>query len=319
MKRVEDFNDFLTNHVNINQSRLDKLNGHVAAVTTHLGRNLESFEKVERQGSYALRTIIKPKQNREYDADLLLFMTYQVGKEPSEFINEVYECLRQHETYKEMACRKTRCVMVDYAGQFHLDIVPCVEISGQRYICNNKDDDFEITDGNGYREWFNAKTRITNGNLKRVTRLLKYLRDHKGNFTAPSILLTTLIGMHVEDNEGDDNYKTVPDTLKTVSNRIDDFLQANPLMPVIRNPVLPEETFIRHWDENKYRNFRDKFEIYTAQVNDAFDEPDPVESVQKWQKLFGEDFGKSKSKISRTLAATTISATTVTPRKPYAR
>ena len=55
MKRVEDFNEFLSDHVNINQSRLDKLNDHVAAVTTHLSRHLESYEKVERQGSYAFQ------------------------------------------------------------------------------------------------------------------------------------------------------------------------------------------------------------------------------------------------------------------------
>ena len=229
MKRVEDFNEFLSDHVNINQSRLDKLNDHVAAVTTHLSRHLESYEKVERQGSYALRTIIKPKENREYDADVLLFMKYRPGKKPADYINEAYNYLMEHGTYKNMVHRRTRCVMVDYAGDFHLDIVPCVEINGQRHICNNKTNQFEITDGTGYRDWFNGKTRITNGNLKRVTRLLKYMRDHKGNFTAPSILLTTLIGMSVQDNEGDANFKTVPDTLKTVCNRINAFLQAPPL------------------------------------------------------------------------------------------
>ena len=134
--------------------------------------------------------------------------------------------------------------------------------------CNNKTNQFEITDGTGYRDWFNRKTQITNGNLKRATRLLKYMRDHKGNFTAPSILLTTLIGMNVQDNEGDANFKTVADTLKTVCNRINAFLQANPFKPEIRNPVLTQETFTRHWDQNKYRNFREKFEIYTNQVNE---------------------------------------------------
>ena len=321
MKRVEDFNEFLSDHVNINQSRLDKLNDHVAAVTTHLSRHLDAFEKVERQGSYALRTIIKPKEHREYDADVLLFMKYQRGKKPADYINDAYNCLRQHGTYKDMVHRKTRCVMVDYAGDFHLDIVPCVEINGQRYICNNKTDQFEMTDGTGYRDWFNEKTRITNGNLKRATRVLKYMRDHKGNFTAPSILLTTLIGMSVQDNEGDANFKTVPDTLKTVYNRINAFLQANPLKPEIRNPVLPQETFTRHWDQNKYRNFREKFEIYTGQVNDAFNETDPRRSLQKWQKLLGEDFGKSVSKSKSRGASSTaaMSPATVTPRKPYAR
>lgn len=318
MKRVEDFDSFLSDHVNINQSRLDKLNDHVAAVTKHLSRRLESFEGVERQGSYALRTIIKPEGDREYDADILLFMKYQRGKEPAEYINDVYNCLREHGTYRGMARRKTRCVMVDYAGDFHLDIVPCIEINGQRHICNNKTNEFEVTDGNGYRDWFNEKTRITNGNLKRVARLLKYMRDHKGNFTAPSILLTTLIGMSVEDNEGDANFKTVPDTLHTVCNRINDFLQDNPFMPEIRNPVLPQESFTRHWDQNKYRNFREKFEIYTGHVNDAFKETDPQKSVQKWQKLFGDDFGKSKNQNNRLSSGVAMSPATVTPRKPYA-
>ena len=319
MKRVEDFNDFLADHVNINESRLKDLNDHVAAVTTHLSRHLESFEKVERQGSYALRTIIKPKENREYDADILLFMEYQPGKNPADYINDAYNCLRQHGTYRDMVRRKTRCVMVDYAGDFHLDIVPCVEINGQRYICNNKTNHVEITDGTGYRDWFNDKTRVTNGNLKRVTRLLKYMRDHKGNFTAPSILLTTLIGNQVYDHEGDANFKTVPDTLETVCNRISSFLQANYFMPEIRNPVLPQETFTRHWDQDKYRNFREKFQTYTVQVNDAFNETDPQKSIQKWRKLFGEDFGKSKSKNSGASSAASMAATTVTPRKPWAR
>ena len=145
------------------------------------------------------------------------------------------------------------------------------------------------------------------------------MRDHKGNFTAPSILLTTLIGMSVQDNEGGVNFKTAPDTLKIVCNRINAFLQANPFMPEIHNPVLAQETFTRHWDQNKYRNFREKFEIYTGQVNDAFDETDTRKSVQKWQKLFGEDFGKSKSKSSGASGSAAMAATTVTPKKPYAR
>ena len=90
MKHIDDFNEFLASHVNINQSRLDDLNDHVAAVTTHLSRHLPSYIKVERQGSYALRTIIKPVGNREYDADILLFMQHQPGKAPSDYLDEVY-------------------------------------------------------------------------------------------------------------------------------------------------------------------------------------------------------------------------------------
>ena len=295
MKHVEDFNEFLSGTVNINQSRLDRLNERVDAVSTYLSRNLEGYEKVERQGSYALRTIIKPLEGREYDADILLFMKLERGKESTDYIAEVYKCLRESVTYEEMVHRKTRCAYLDYAGDFHLDIVPCIEVGGQRYVCNRETNEFEPTDGTGYRDWFNKKNSITNGNLKRVTRLLKYMRDHKGNFTAPSILLTTLIGNAVYDFEDDANFKNVADTLLTVCSRINAFLQANAQQPEIRNPVLPEETFTRHWDAAKYRNFREKFDVYTRNVVDAHSEADPQRSAQKWRKLFGDDFAKSSS------------------------
>ena len=159
-----------------------------------------------------------------------------------------YNCRCSNGTYKDIVHRHTRCVKLEYKGEIHLDIVPCItKPDGKQYICNNKTQEFEITDGTGYREWFNGKSRITDGNLKKVTRLLKFLRDHKGNFKAKSILLTTLIGRTVEDEDDADDFKNVPDGLKTVSNRINDFLQENPQRPEIFNPALPEEEFTRDW------------------------------------------------------------------------
>ena len=59
MRHVGFFDEFLKSEVNLNQTRLDRLSGHVKAISNFLGENLEDYEKIERQGSYALRTIIK--------------------------------------------------------------------------------------------------------------------------------------------------------------------------------------------------------------------------------------------------------------------
>ena len=242
-----------------------------------------------------------------------MFMEYDPVKEPKDYINAVYDCLRQNDNYVEKSHRKTRCVYIDYAGDFHLDIVPCVTDGEYRYICNRMENEFEITDGTGYRDWFNDKTRITNGNLKRVTRLLKYLRDHKGNFSIKSILLTTLIGESVFDNdEGSEDFRDIATTLKTVSNRINDFLKNNPAVPEVCNPVLPEESFTRHWDQDKYRHFRDMFNTYNRKVNEAFDATDHNTSVKKWRELFGDKFGELKD-------VPASAAAIVTPRRQYAR
>ena len=41
------------------------------------------------------------------------------------------------------------------------------------------------------------KDGLTGGNLRKVIRLLKYLRDYKTTFSVPSVILTTLVGERV--------------------------------------------------------------------------------------------------------------------------
>lgn len=322
MKHITFFGEFLSNEVNLNDTRLQTLNNRFDAVKRYLGDRLAAYENIERQGSYGLQTIIKPVENREYDADALLLMTREDGKEPRAYLNDVHQCLRGNQNYADKVHRRTRCLYIDYAGDFHLDLVPCTTRwncetqQEERVICNNEENSFEVTDGTGYRDWFNEKTKITDGNLKRVTRLLKFLRDHKGNFSVKSILLTTLIGSHVcASDEGSEDFKDVPTSLKTVSNRINDFLQANDLMPEICNPVLEDEIFTRHWDDEKYRHFRKMFSVYTAKINEAFNATEHNDSVRKWRKLFGDKFGKLKDENGNKGIPPVI----VTPRKPYAR
>lgn len=314
MKHNQYFDEFLDTEVNLNRTRIDRLNKSVSAVGDHLSQRLDSYIRIERQGSYALRTIIKPvRSNQEYDADILLLMQNGSDTMPHEYIDQVYRCLAESAVYDDKAHRKTRCVTLDYAGDFHLDVVPCIVINEKQFICNRKTDEFEITDGTGYRDWFNEKNKITHGNLKRVTRLLKYLRDSKGRFSVKSILLTTLIGNAVDG--GDDNLKSVPDALKTISNRINEFLRSHTSVPDIRNPVLSEEIFTRHWDQAKYDYFVRRFDAYTEIINEAFETLDHDDSVDKWRRVFGDQFGKKRGPKDSDRPA----IRTVTPVKPWGR
>ena len=329
MKHVAFFNKFLTDEVDLNKTRIERLGDRVEAVSKFLKKNLESYKKIERQGSYALRTVIRPvRDGQDYDADLLLYMEYDKSKKPHEYIDEVYECFKDSGTYKDLVHKRTRCVKLEYKGEIHLDIVPCItKPDGKQYICNNKTQEFEITDGTGFREWFNGKSSITNGNLRKATRLLKFLRDHKGNFKAKSILLTTLIGRTVKGKDDADDFKNVPDALKTVSNRINDFLQENPLRPEIFNPALPEEEFTRDWSQKNYENFREMFDIYNRRIDEAHAATEHNDSVDKWRKVFGDSFGEKKDergdrnngRLRRVGTMSSATSVVVTPRRQYAR
>ena len=185
----------------------------------------------------------------------------------------------------------TRCVTVDYAGDFHLDVAPRVTIHGKHYVCNRIENRFEETDGNGYRDWFNERDRITGGNLKRVVRLLKYLRDPKNSFAAKSILLTTLTGNAVRpSDEGTQSVSTVADMLVTVLFRMNDYLQSHPDMPEIKNPVLATENFSRHWNQRRYADFRKRVQSYAQTAKQAKAEPSAEKAIRLWQELFGDSF-----------------------------
>ena len=296
-KNSQQFQDFLKDEVNINQSRLDRLQTSVGAVDSHLKEHLSGYQKMERQGSYALETLNKPVDaNDEYDADIQVVMNRNPKWEPKDYIYEVHRALKQNHNYADKLRLKSRCVTIDYAGDFHLDVVPRVTSGGRHYVCNRMDNAFEATDGTGYRDWFNERNRITGGNLKRVVRILKYLRDHKNNYTAKSILLTTLAGNTIKpSDEGTEAVSTVADTLVTVQTRMDDYLQQNPYMPEIRNPVLPEETFNRHWDQSKYANFRNRVHAHALTARKAKAESVSEGAIKVWQELFGESFGRGSS------------------------
>ncbi|MDE2716246.1 MAG: hypothetical protein OXI33_04405, partial [Chloroflexota bacterium] len=259
--------------------------------------HLTGYQKMEPQGSYALRTLIKPvDDNDEYDADIQIVMNPNLEWEPKDYILAIHSTLKKKHNYADKLRLKTRCVTIDYAGDFHLDVVPRVTFRGRHYVCNRIDNTFEETDGTGYRDWFNDKNRITGGNLKRAVRILKYLRDHKNNYTAKSILLTTLAGDTIRlTDEGTEAVSTVADTLVTVLTRMDDYLQQNPYMPEIRNPVLLGETFNRHWDQGKYTNFRIRVHSHALTARNAKAESSNERSIKIWQELFGEGFGKNAS------------------------
>ena len=296
-KNNKDFQEFLRDEVNLNQGRIDKLTSGVRGVNGCLKDNLKGYQAMEGQGSYALGTLIKPvDDNDEYDADIQIVMNPNPRWSPKDYVNEVHRTLKQNKNYADKLRLKTRCVTVDYAGDFHLDVVPRVTIGGKHYICNRNDDRCEVTDGTGYREWFNEKNRITGGNLKRVVRLLKYLRDHKNSYTVKSIMLTTLAGNAIRpDDEGTEAVSTVSDTLVTVLTRMDEYLQRHPYMPTVQNPALPSEDFNRHWTQNQYANFRKRVHSQAQTVRRAKAEESSGKAIKIWQELFGENFGESSS------------------------
>jgi hypothetical protein len=303
MKLSEHFDSFLEDVVNLNQTRIDRLEAHVKAIQEFLQNSGYGAEiiRFSPQGSWAHKTVIKPLSGREFDADLVMFLDRDEEWLPKDYVNNLYSVFKGSDRYKDKVSRGTRCVALDYAGDFHLDVVPCI-VDGYYgltfQVCNRNEDEFELTAPEAYSAWLSEQNKWTgNDMLQHSIRLLKYLRDIKTRFSVKSILLTTLVGNCVnawDESFQDQFYPDLPTSLKTLVGRLDDYLQANLEMPVVTNPVLSSETFNRHWDQDKYENFRNCIHRYREWIDDAYEEPDRSESISKWRQVFGDDFAKSE-------------------------
>ncbi len=303
MKLHDLFKTFLEDHVNLNSTRLDLLEGSIGAVKNAVraldwGPKIISFSP---QGSWAHETIIKPQTGKPFDADLLLFIEAKDGWTPKDYINKLATELDNLPAYEGKVRRFSHCATIEYAGERKIDVAPCVVnrlYSGQYEVCNRGTDEFEASAAVDYTDWVKAKNNVAGGNdLKKVTRLLKYIRDIKGNFTCPSFLLTTLMGLQVyESDRGSSQFADLTTTLKTLVGRLDDWLQARPNVPAVPNPELPQEDQASSWEQTKYANFRDKINLYRGWIDDAYAETDRDESIGKWQRVFGEKFAAGEAR-----------------------
>ena len=213
--------------------------------------------------------------------------------EAKDYLEALGDTLARNDNYADKIRLRTRCVTLHYAGHFHLDVVPRITEEDTHFICNRETNCFEPTDGTGYRDWFSDKSRITNVNLKRVVRLLKYIRDRQDNYVAKSILLTTLAGNAIRPSDrGTESVRTVANTLTTVLTRMDSYLQRYPTMPRIENPALSSEDFNRHWDQDRYAYFRDRIHSQVEIAREALASPSIEDSIRIWRRLFGEAFGR---------------------------
>ena len=326
MQHIEYFKTFLKDVVNIDDTRLNKLKSRVDAVYKALKADPVVGPLISGrspQGSWAQRTIIKPKPKGEYDADFLLVMRERPDWEPKDYSNAVYNALSRHPTYsKQVHGRKCRCVWLKYAPEngvgCHLDIVPLVTLAtGRRVIVNRDNNTWEpaygSTNPQGLTDWVKRRDQLTGRQFRRVVRLMKYLRNERGSFDGvKSVILTTVLGLQVTEASAltPDKYANTPTALVNMVEDLDRWLQDHPCMPSLANPAGDGTNFDHRWTEVTYTNFRDRIHSIAVAMRAAYDEPDAAKSTKAWSELFGDKFNPppSRSRSSRTPAVPIVGA-----------
>lgn len=301
MKLKDHFATFLSQEVNLNVTRLGLLEGSVEALKTVVCDSAwpPRIRGWAEQGSWAHETIIKPVKDGPFDADLLVYVEPVEGWDAKRYLLELKAVFSGLSVYEDRVRRFSHCVTIEYAGERKVDIAPVLVDRGgvtRLEVCNFDTNTFERTEPKLYTDWLIQRNGWTGGNgLRKVTRLLKYLRDIKTTFTCPSVLLTTLLGERItaSDAYNTTDFEDLPTALRTIVRRLDDWLQANVSRPTIYNPMLLAETLSGAWDDTRYANFRDRIHTYRAWIDDAYEETDRDESILKWRRVFGDEFASA--------------------------
>lgn len=289
---------FLDTTVNLKAWKLTQLDDRVQAIVNALQADEvvgPLYKEHIPQGSWAQETIIEPVgAYDEFDADFLLHLTLHDvwgEDEKREYLRKVRAALNATATYKGKVQKKNRCVRVVYKNDCHVDVVPHLTLpDGRQVIVNYADDCFEDTNPAGFSAWMQERDDLTNGNLRKVIRLLKYLRDFKNTFDCKSVILTTLVGGRVQAFDEAARYADIPTTLVTLLEDLNSWLSWHATMPLLHDPSCPGVSFNHRWDEARYQTFKTMISKYATWAREAYDAGDDDLALSAWQKLFGPEF-----------------------------
>ena len=124
-KNNRQFRQFLRQEVNLNQDRLHRLQVSVRDVNRHLKGNLPGYQRIDRQGSYGLDTLVKPvNEDDEYDADIQVVMNPNPNWKARDYLDALGDTLAREHNFADKIELGNRCVTLNYAGIFTLTWFP---------------------------------------------------------------------------------------------------------------------------------------------------------------------------------------------------
>ena len=285
--------------------------GKYEAVADWLGRAgspLARFDPVVfPQGSVKIKTTVRPRGQDEYDVDLVLLLNTAID-DAMQLYGLVRDRLLAHKTYAGILEEKKRCLRLNYAGQFHLDVLPARPTfrlgSTGLWVPDKELRGWSVSDPKGYACWFLGIAEGERGRilgkteplpelesveekspLQRTVQLLKRRRDvyFDGDEEAPrSVVLTTLAARHFRNQQG--VLATLVGTLELIWAEI----QRTQGMLTVPNPTLPQENFADAWDVNSYARFVRFVRDFQAELV-RLGSPQNMESVaEQLAEMFGE-------------------------------
>ena len=288
----------------------------------------DAFQKIDLniypQGSFRLKTTVKPLSSEEYDLDFVAELPADSAMTPHQLYDHVFRILSSDGIHDKMVEKKKRCIRVNYANDFHMDIMPGKLVNPETHEIVVPDKElknwYHHSNPIGFAEWFEkqARTQILHEMseqraqfqvekvseqevakrlepLRRAVQLVKRYRDIYCDKThrepVRSIVICTLMG-RITSFTGD--------TLQIIASfctYVNKLIAAShgKAFPV-RNPVV-DELLTEKWEEgSNYQDFVDMMKELTKDVDELAQYGVNKDINQVVKKMFGETITDSAIK-----------------------
>ena len=162
---LDDMLKRITEALQLNDSRRQLVEERYKSVSTYIETSPGLFfnSNIYAQGSYRLGTTVKPRQGEEYDLDFVVQINQDWRKESfADVYNTFKTLLKSDARWKGLLIEKPRCIRLNYADEFHMDIIPtCTENrfgdKNRIMIPDKTEHRWVISNPEGYALWFESK------------------------------------------------------------------------------------------------------------------------------------------------------------------
>ncbi len=317
--QLDDLLDKMAEEIQLDETRYNRMVSAYEAVKKWIEEDELFFKPfkydVYPHGSVRILTTVKPIGKDEFDLDIAIHLKAEwVKHTPQRIYNELKRRLSEHETYKKMLVPKNRCIRLNYAGDFHMDILPGVQED------DYNEDKLRVPDHDlgtwvssnprGYAKWFIGRANMVKQSLlekafraenlpaddfdkkkplQRAVQLLKRCRDiyfqKDDTYRTSSIVLTTIAGLFYSGEE------SIYDTVDGIINRIRKHTMTTTERIKVLNPVNEAEDFTDKWvaEPEYYTEFKKFCEYLFGEWQKLKKENGVIEESKILKGLFGDD------------------------------
>jgi hypothetical protein len=279
--QLDDLLDRMAEQLQLDDTRYDRMKKSYIAVKDWIESDTLFFKPykydVYPHGSVRTLTTVKPFGKDEFDLDIAIHLIAALSNHtPAKIYAELKRRLSENATYKAMLEPKNRCLRLNYAGDYHMDILPGVQevpYDQNRLMVPDRELGAWVSSNpRGYADWFMGRANLAKESLlekamraenlpvdnfknkkplQRAVQLIKRDRDiyfqKDDTYKTSSIILTTLAGQLYDGEES--IFDTVDNIISSIRTRI----AGAPGRIKVLNPVNPQEDFTDKWDrEPKY-------------------------------------------------------------------